>query len=103
MSIAELSRKNELYQILSPNAEDEGVWVHQDAWFHMGDFDAGAEDEYTIQKEGNGVYAFVLEGNITVNGETLGKRDAIGIWDTDKVKLLADSDARILLMDIPMN
>ena len=103
VSIAEISRKNELYQILSPNAEDEGVWVHQDAWFHMGDFDAGAEDEYTIQKEGNGVYAFVLEGNITVNGETLGKRDAIGIWDTDKVKLLADSDARILLMDITMN
>jgi redox-sensitive bicupin YhaK (pirin superfamily) len=103
VSISDLARKNEFYQILSPNAEDEGVWVHQDAWFHMGDFDAGAGDEYVIHREGNGVYAFVLEGKVNVNGESLNTRDAIGIWDTDKVKLIADSDARILLMDIPMN
>ena len=103
VSISDLARKNEFYQILSPNAEDEGVWVHQDAWFHMGDFDAGAGDEYIIHREGNGVYAFVLEGKVNVNGESLNTRDAIGIWDTDKVKLIADSDARILLMDIPMN
>lgn len=103
VSISELSKPNEWYQILSPNPDDAGVWVNQDAWFSMADFDAGKSDTYKIQRPGNGVYAFILEGSATVNGETLGRRDAIGVWDTEEVEFLAESDAKILLMDIPMN
>jgi redox-sensitive bicupin YhaK (pirin superfamily) len=52
---------NNLLQVLSPNAEDEGVWVHQDAWFHMGKFDKDSTTTYNLKKEGNGVYAFMLD------------------------------------------
>ena len=103
VSISELSEPNKWYQILSPNPDDSGVWVHQDAWFSMGEFEAGKSDTYKIQREGNGIYAFVLEGSATVDGEVLGRRDAIGIWDAEEVEFLAESDAKILLMDIPMN
>jgi len=95
-------RQNKLQQILSPNADDAGVWIHQDAWFSMGKFDKGLSTDYTIHKKGNGVYTFVLSGDVTVNGQKLNTRDGLGIWDTDKISITADSDAEFLLMDVPM-
>lgn len=95
-------RKNKLQQILSPNPDDEGVWIHQDAWFHLADFDPGTSQEYQIKKSGNGVYIFVLNGDITVNGQSLQTRDGLGIWDTDKITFTADNRAEFLVMDVPM-
>ena len=97
------ARHNNFKQILSPNADDDNVWIHQDAWFSLGKFDADFETEYKIKKAGNGVYAFVISGEVTVNGQVLNKRDAIGIWDTDSISFKANSaDAEVLLMDVPM-
>jgi redox-sensitive bicupin YhaK (pirin superfamily) len=95
-------RKNKLQQILSPNAQDSGVWIHQDAWFHLGNFDANIETPYTIKKKGNGLYVFVLKGDIIVNGQELNTRDGFGIWDIDSVNIKATSDAEFLLMEVPM-
>ncbi len=95
-------RKNKLQQILSPNADDAGVWVHQNAWFHLGSFDKGEKAEYEIKAKGNGVYAFVLSGDVTINDQKLNARDGLGIWDTDKLSILADSNTELLLMDVPM-
>lgn len=96
-------RHNKLQQILSPNADDAGVWIHQDAWFHLGKFDKDFTTEYTFKKEGNGLYVFVLNGDITVGGQVLNKRDGLGIWNTENVTIKADSDAEFLLMEVPMN
>ncbi|MES2240185.1 MAG: pirin family protein [Bacteroidota bacterium] len=96
-------RHNKLHQVLSPNPDDDGVWIHQDAWFHMGNFDAGTTTEYSIKKEGNGLYAFILKGNVTINGHELNTRDAIGITDFKTVNIKANTDAEFLLMEIPMN
>lgn len=96
-------RHNTLQQIVSPNIEDAGVWIHQDAWFHLGSFDKDFTINYTIKRKGNGVYAFVLKGNITIDGQQLNERDGFGIWDIDTIKLIANSqDAEVLLMDVPM-
>jgi quercetin 2,3-dioxygenase len=95
--------KNKLFQILSPSKEDNGVWVHQNAWFHMGNFEKGYSESYSIKTNGNGVYAFILEGEVTIAGQKLGKRDGFGVWDTDKLDIQANTDAKILLMDVPMS
>lgn len=95
-------RKNRFQQILSPNADDEGVWIHQDAWFHLGHFEAGKKAEYQVKKAGNGVYAFLLEGEVKIGGETLKRRDGFGIWDTRSFEVEASSEAEILLMEVPM-
>lgn len=96
-------RQNRWQQILSPNPEDEGVWIHQDAWFHIGKFERGFSLDYNVKKPGNGVYAFVLNGEVAIEGEQLGERDGFGIWDTDSFTLQANSDgAEVLLMEIPM-
>jgi redox-sensitive bicupin YhaK (pirin superfamily) len=95
-------RHNKLQQILSPNPDDAGVWIHQDAWFHLGNFDKDSSTTYTIKRKENGVYAFVISGDVTINGQKLNKRDALGIWNTDTLQIQADTAAEILLLDVPM-
>lgn len=102
ISIAQISKPDELYQILSPNPDDQGVWIHQQAWFHMGDLSAGWKGKYDLRKAGNGVYFFVIEGNITVAGQVLNMRDGFGVQEVDSIDITADSPAKILIMEIPM-
>ena len=96
-------RHNKLQQILSPNAGDAGVWIHQNAWFHLGKFDRGVSSTYSIKSNGNGVYAFILSGDVTINNQPLATRDGFGIWDVDQISISADTDAEILLMEVPMS
>jgi len=95
-------RHNKLQQILSPDANDAGVWIHQNAWFHLGKFDKGVSADYAIKAKGNGVYTFIISGNVTINGQQLNTRDGFGIWDIDKLAVKADTDAEFLLMEVPM-
>lgn len=97
-------RHNRLQQIVSPSADDEGVWMHQQSWFHLGQFDAGAGASYKLKKEGNGVYAFVLKGAFKVGATELAQRDGLGIWETAGFALEAlEPDSEILLMEVPMS
>jgi redox-sensitive bicupin YhaK (pirin superfamily) len=95
-------RINKLQEIVSPGPTDSGMWINQDAWFHLGSLQKGFQIDYQIKKSGNGVYAFVIEGDVTINGISLNKRDALGISDTDKLSIMADSDAELLLIEVPM-
>ena len=95
-------QKNDFAQILSPNSDDAGVWIHQDAWFYLSDFDADFSKKLSLKKEGNGFYIMNIEGEIEVNGEKLEKRDAIGIWETNEIEIKANSNAKFLVMEIPM-
>lgn len=96
-------RVNKLQQIVSPVKNDEGVWINQDAWFHLGNLKKGFETRYNIKQKGNGVYVFVIDGEVTIGGQKLSKRDGFGIWNTDVISVAADTDAEVLLMEVPMN
>lgn len=95
-------KHNTFNQVLSPNPDDAGVWIHQNAWFHMGSFDKGVTETYELKDTNNGVYVLVLEGKVTINGNTLDTRDGLGIWDTKSFTMDAAEDARVLLMEVPM-
>ena len=95
-------RKNKLQQVLSPNKEDAGVWIYQDAWFNMVDLDAEKEVVYNFNLKTNGLYIFVLEGSIEAGGQTLERRDGLGVFDTDAITLKATADASVLLMEVPL-
>ena len=97
------AKNNAITQILSPSKDDAGVWVHQNAWWHVAKFDAGKGSTYTLNRPGaNGVYAFVLEGQVTIAGKPLQPRDGFGIWDTKAIDIKADANTRVLLMEVPM-
>jgi len=95
--LSDIEKDNTFYQILSPNKEDEGVWIHQDAWFSLGNF-----ENYSLNKNSNGVYIFVIEGKVKVENQELNSRDAIGIWDTEKINLTSITKSKVLLMEVPM-
>lgn len=103
ITLSEADRHNKLQQILSPNADDAGVWIHQDAWFHLGTFDKDVVTTYNIKKKGNGVYAFVIKGDVTIGGIALNERDGLGVWDIDTFNIQSNSaGAEVLLMEVPM-
>jgi len=96
-------RKNKLQQVLSPNKEDAGVWIHQDAWFNMVDLDADKAVTYDFNLASNGLYIFVLEGSVEVAGEKLERRDGLGIFDTQSITLKASEQTSVLLMEVPLH
>ncbi len=96
-------RHNKLQQILSPNPEDAGVWIYQDAWFHMGKFDLGFKTNYHLKKDGNGVYVFVLTGDVKIDEQLLNQRDALALTDINSFTLESLSqDAEVLIIEVPM-
>jgi hypothetical protein len=96
-------RHNKLQQIVSPNPNDAGVWINQNAWFNLGNFDQDVSTVYTLNDKNNGLYVFNLSGNLEINGQTLNPRDGFGIWDTDKVSIKAQTNTEFLLMEVPMS
>ena len=94
--------ENEFYQILSPNENDKGVWIHQDAWFNIGDFKKETSTSYKLNNTNNGVYAFVLEGELSINGQNLEKRDGFGVWEESELKIETKSNTKVLLMEVPL-
>ncbi|WP_296204644.1 pirin family protein [Psychrobacter sp. UBA3962] len=102
LKIADMLKPNEFGQILSPNPDDAGVWIHQDAWFHMGNLDKGVSASYELKGNQHGVYAFVIEGKVKVGDEVLDTRDGMGIIDTKGFEVEALEDSRVLLMEVPM-
>lgn len=103
LPIHTLHKKNEPFQILSPNADDDGVWIHQNAWFHMLDLEEAQSVYYDLKVEGNGVYAFVIEGEVEIGEQLLGRRDALGITETATFEISAHQHAEVLLIEVPMN
>jgi redox-sensitive bicupin YhaK (pirin superfamily) len=103
ISLRSDDRKNKLQQIVSPDKEDAGVWIHQNAWLHLGTFDKNNSITYKFKSADSGVYAFLLKGNMMVKGHVLNDRDALGIWDTEKIDLESGEDgSEILLIEVPM-
>ena len=102
-SLRELKTNNSFYQVLSPSSHDQGMWIYQDAWFHLGDFDLNTETYYQIKKDGNGVYIFVINGTFTVENHLLNKRDAMGVWEADKISFEAQPHSKVLLIEVPMS
>jgi redox-sensitive bicupin YhaK (pirin superfamily) len=102
--LPDLSKANTLHQVLSPNPDDAGIWVHQDAWFNMGTFNNGASQSYDIKRSNNGVYAFIIDGSFEIEGQKLSKRDALGLWEIDTIQIKSlEAGSRLLLIDVPMN
>lgn len=95
-------RKNAIQTVVSPDQGDS-LWINQDAWFSLTNVEAGKSIKYEINKKGNGVYLFVIEGEVEVGNETIGKRDAIGISEIDQVNIEASVDSKLLIIEVPMS
>ena len=103
MRMDDIMKPNEFNQVLSPNANDAGVWIHQNAWFSIGNFEQGVTQKYTLNDANNGVYVFVIEGSVTINNNVLNTRDGLGVWDTRSMTMDVTENSKVLIMEVPMN
>jgi redox-sensitive bicupin YhaK (pirin superfamily) len=94
---------NKLMNIVSPQGGGGSVWIQQKAWFHMAEFDAGTTINYTLKSKQNGVYIFVLKGEVKVDEQELATRDGYGVWNIESLNLKAEKNSKILMMEVPMN
>ncbi len=102
LTLNKAARHNKLQQILSPNADDEGVWIYQNAWFNLGNYDKGLSADYHLKAKGNGAYIFVISGAVKIGSQVLNTRDGFGIWETDEFTIEVLTDAEFLIMEVPM-
>lgn len=94
---------NDFTLIISPNSNDDNLWIYQDAWIHLADFSKGNTRQYKLnQPLKNGVYIFVIEGEIEIEAEILSARDGIGFWETNEIEILAKEKSEFLLIEVPM-
>lgn len=96
-------RLNKLQTVVAPQKEGGALWINQDSWFSLTNLTKGSALDYTLRRSGNGIYLFVIDGEVTVADLTLMRRDGLGISDTDKITLQASKDAEVLIMEVPMN
>jgi redox-sensitive bicupin YhaK (pirin superfamily) len=98
----EKERQNKLVTIVSPMGEGEGLNIYQDAWISMGRLDKSVTLDYNLHKQGNGVYLFVLEGDIMADEFVMNRRDGLGLKNRNRLVLKADTDAEVLVLEVPM-
>lgn len=99
----DLSRmKNNFLQLVSPNKEDDGAWIYQNAYIHMAEVEAGKTLTYNLKDANNGTYSMIVEGEVDVQDENLSKRDAIGIWNEKEVNFTAKTNSKIMVLEVPM-
>lgn len=102
-SFSDADKHNKLLTVVSPiGTADGGVQIHQDAWFSLGKLDKDLSITYTMKNKKSGVYAFVIEGDVTIGGEKLSRRDGLAITEADHLEIKADSDTELLLMEVPV-
>jgi hypothetical protein len=99
----EAERKNQLQVVVSPAEENGSLFINQDAWLSMIELEEGHSAEYKIHKTGNGVYCFILDGELNIASENLAKRDAIGLWECDTFSFQASKNSKVLFIEVPMN
>ena len=95
---------NTFVNIVSPKDKNDGnaLWVHQQTFFNLGIFEKDTTITYKINIPENGVYLFLIEGEIEVDNQILKPRDAMGIVDFEQFEIKINSKAKILLVEVPM-
>lgn len=96
-------RKNKWQQLVSPEKNNGSLWINQDAYFSRSTSSENSQITYKIKSKNNGIYLFLVEGEIEVDGKILNKRDAIGIYETDQIQIISKKESDILIIEIPMN
>mgnify|MGYP000035103243 FL=1 len=94
-------RKNKLQPIVSPRSNPiaGSLLVHQQAYLYLSDLDENKTIDYAVK---NGGYFFLIEGEVIIADETLTNRDAIGVYDTDQIRIKAKKNSRLLIIDVPI-
>jgi redox-sensitive bicupin YhaK (pirin superfamily) len=93
---------NKFLQLVSPNRDDEGTWIHQNAWISMTSLTEKNSIEYKMKNSKNGVYFMIMDGQFDIGNNKLQSRDAIGIWENENIQIKTIAKGKILAIEVPM-
>ncbi|MGZ4125010.1 MAG: pirin family protein [Actinomycetota bacterium] len=93
-------RTDTLLKVISGD-DGEAVLVHQDADVFVSHLSAGARVEHPL-RDGRGVYLYVIEGDVSVNGERMTTGDAAQITEEPSVAIEAATDSELILVDVEL-
>jgi hypothetical protein len=97
-------KQDKLLTLVTPdtNQLENTLWIHQDAYISTINLKKESKFDYRIRIAGNGVFVFVIEGEIAVDGNNLTARDAIGISETESVQIKSIDKSKLLFIEVPM-
>lgn len=100
-----LLQKNELINLVTPKSDqkEEAVWINQNAYLKLGEFESGREIVYNLHNQEHGVYIFLIDGSVKIDDHTLEKRDAMGVWKTSSLTIEVLKQSKVLLIEVPMS
>ena len=93
-------RTDTLLMVISGDGGD-AVLVHQDAHVFVSRLTAGSAVKHDLPA-GRGVYLYVIEGDVSVNGERMETGAAAQIRDEPSVSIEADADSELILVDVAL-
>jgi redox-sensitive bicupin YhaK (pirin superfamily) len=96
-------RRNKLQTIISSEEGTQHCWINQNAQLSLGWFDKDEQVEYKFLHTNKCVYVFVLDGALLIDGERLGARDAIGLWETDRFTITLEQQSEFIVIEVPVN
>ncbi len=99
---SQINKKNKFLPVVSPDRRDGSVLINQNAYFYLGEIEEGALVSYKKTSLTQGIYIFVISGEVILNGTQLATRDAAGIDDQDEISIKALTHSEILLMEVPL-
>lgn len=97
-----IDKKNKLLPIVSPDRKEGSVLINQKAYFYLGEIEEGKVVSYKKTSPNQGIYVFVISGEVILNDTQLASRDAAGMDDQDEVSIKALSHSEILIMEVPL-
>jgi redox-sensitive bicupin YhaK (pirin superfamily) len=102
LSFTDEELANKVHTILAPDAEPGKILINQKAWVSLAKPEKGVNLECPVQRGGNGLYVFVIEGKVSIEGNDLHRRDAAAITDAKSLNIHPEEDAFLLLLDVPL-
>jgi len=98
------SVKNQLLNVIQPKGENNpgAIWIQQKSWFYLGEFDTDSVENYRSKSIDNGIYIFVIEGEVKVQNYLLSKRDALAVVNADELRMEITKGTKILVMEVPL-
>jgi hypothetical protein len=98
------SKKNSFVTIVSPQnkCEENSLWVHQQCYFNLGVFDDEKVINYSLRNSGNGIFLFIIDGEIIIDNQKMSSKDAMEITNCNQIEIITNLKSKILLIEVPM-
>lgn len=95
-------KENVFNVLVSPSGEENSLRIHQNAWLSMAEFDENQKISYHLHDDENGVFFFLLSGELTINATLLTERDALEVIGKSENYIDVKTKSRLLVIEVPL-